>query len=142
MDQAVPDRAQPGEEAEASYEVHQAENGGEGRDATENLQGQDLLIPIGQKAGNPEPHHALNGQQAPDETAIDVAEGWQRRARLGDGDFLVGAEDLTQGVADFAQRGVGFDRLVNIRHQVLAAFGRAAQRCQATGDLFTGALSS
>src|ERR1700692_3365153 len=42
---------------------------------------------------------------------------------LGDGDLFVGPEDGAQGIADLAEGGIGFDRVVEVRHQVFRAFG-------------------
>src|SRR5437879_619761 len=59
-----------------------------------------------------------------------------------DGDFFVGANDRAHGVADVAQRGVGFDSLVDVWHQVLGAFGGLAQRRQAPFDFIARPLGA
>jgi len=53
---------------------------------------------------------------------------------LGDGDFLVGAEDVAHGVADFAERGVGFGGVEDEGHEVVGALGGGAQGVEAAGD--------
>src|ERR1700746_210182 len=60
----------------------------------------------------------------------------------GDGYFLVGAEDLAEGFADFAQGGVGLYGCVDGRHQVFFALGRLAQGGQGAGDCFLGGLGA
>src|ERR1044071_7511912 len=70
--------------------------------------------------------------------------------------FFVGAEDGAHGVADFAERGIGFYRVVYVRHQVFVAqapvggwgrsrrpvvgLGGLAQREQGALDLGVGAV--
>jgi len=44
-----------------------------------------------------------------------------------DGDVFVGAEGVAHGVADFAERSVGFDGIVDERHQVVFALRRRSQ---------------
>src|SRR5712692_66946 len=60
----------------------------------------------------------------------------------GDGDFFVGAKDGAQGVANLAQRGVGFDGLVDERHQVFGSFGGLAKRGEAAGDFVVRAFAA
>ena len=48
--------------------------------------------------------------------------------------FGVGAEDGAEGVADFAERGVGFHGVVDVGHQVFSACGGFAQRGEAAVD--------
>ena len=47
--------------------------------------------------------------------------------RLDDDGFLVFAEETAQGVGDFADRGVGFDRSENCWQKVLAGGGTAGE---------------
>jgi hypothetical protein len=51
---------------------------------------------------------------------------------LSNGDFFVDAEDVAQGVADFAEGSVGLHGIVNEGHEVVFAFGGGAQGIQAT----------
>src|ERR1700683_3667290 len=54
-----------------------------------------------------------------------------RAGCLGDGHFFVDAEDVSHGIANFAEGGVGLHRLVNIRHRVFRAPSGFAKRCKA-----------
>jgi hypothetical protein len=58
-----------------------------------------------------------------------------RTGFLGDSYFFVDAEDVSHSVTNFAERGVGFYRLVNVRHGVFRARCGFAQRSEAAGDL-------
>src|SRR5487761_72520 len=53
------------------------------------------------------------------------------RISLSDGDFFVDAEDVAEGVANFAQSGVGFHGFVDVRPQIFVAFGGFAERFEA-----------
>src|SRR5256885_14347743 len=53
---------------------------------------------------------------------------------LGDGDFFVGAEDVAEGIADFAQSRVGLYRLEDVGHEIFSALRCLAQRSQAARD--------
>ncbi len=57
---------------------------------------------------------------------------------LGDGHFFVGAKDLAQGIANLAERGVGFDGVEEVGHKVLARVRGLAQRREPVRDLIGG----
>src|SRR5882762_5862013 len=61
---------------------------------------------------------------------------------LGDGDFFVGAEDVAEGVADFAEGGVGFDGVVEEGHEVVFALGGGAEGVEAAIDFCLGAVGA
>src|SRR6516164_3310732 len=52
------------------------------------------------------------------------------RHGLGDGDFLVGAENVAHGVANFSQRCVGLHGIEDVKHEILVALGGVAQRAK------------
>src|SRR5207302_6790808 len=58
----------------------------------------------------------------------------------GNGDFLVGSEDGAQGIADFAQRRVGFDGFVEVRHEVFLALGGPQEAIEPPPHLLARAL--
>src|SRR3990172_891417 len=60
---------------------------------------------------------------------------------LGHGDFFVGAEDGAEGVADFAQGGVGAHAVEDARHRVLVAAGGGLQILECLGDAAVVALA-
>src|ERR1700685_1759831 len=62
-------------------------------------------------------------------------EGYFKILGLGNGDFLIDAEGLAEGVADFAECGVGFHGFQEVRHQVFGAVGGVAQGIEAALDL-------
>jgi hypothetical protein len=64
------------------------------------------------------------------------------RHRLGDGDFFVDAEDVAQGVADFAERGVGFHGVVKEGHEVVLALGGRAEGVEAAIDFGLGTVGA
>src|SRR6267143_657251 len=66
----------------------------------------------------------------------------EQREELRDGDFFVGAEDVAEGVADFAEGGVGFHGIVDKRHEIVFAFGGGAQGAEAAVDLGLGAIGA
>jgi len=66
----------------------------------------------------------------------------EHREELGDGDFFVGAEDVAEGVADFAEGGVAFHGIVDKRHEIVFAFGGGAQGAEAAVDLGLGAIGA
>src|SRR5216683_5917519 len=68
--------------------------------------------------------------------------GHREEEELGDGDFFVGAEDFAHGVADFTERGVGFYGVEDVRHQIVAALRRFAQRAKPARDFVVGALGA
>src|SRR5208337_4348590 len=60
----------------------------------------------------------------------------------GDGDFFVGAEDGAEGIADFAEGGVGFYGVVDEGHQVGAALGGFAEGVEPAIDFGGGAIGA
>src|SRR5229473_5424474 len=64
------------------------------------------------------------------------------RHRLGDGDFFVDAEDVAEGVADFAERGVGFHGVVEEGHEVVFTLGGGAEGVEAAVDFGLGAIGA
>src|SRR6202522_654037 len=65
-----------------------------------------------------------------------------RAGCLGDGHFFVDAEDISHGIANFAEGGICLHRLVNIRHGVFRAGCRFAQRSEAARDLVVRAFGA
>src|SRR5882762_7349740 len=61
-------------------------------------------------------------------------EGAEAASSLGDGDFFVGAEDGAHGFADFAEGGVGFHGIVDVRHEIFGTFGGFAEGVEAALD--------
>src|SRR6266481_3999592 len=61
---------------------------------------------------------------------------------LGDGDFFVDAEDVAEGVADFAERGVGFHGVVEEGHEIVFAFGGGAESIEAAIHFGLGAIGA
>src|SRR5580700_10630710 len=58
-----------------------------------------------------------------------------RTGILGDSYFFVDAEDVSHSVANLAERGVGFHRLVNIWHGVFRVRSGVAQPTETAGNL-------
>src|SRR5579863_99295 len=67
-------------------------------------------------------------------------EGYFKIWGLGNGDFLIDAEGLAEGVADIPERGVGFHGFEEMRHQVFGAVGGVAQGIEAALDFAVGAF--
>ena len=59
-----------------------------------------------------------------------------KKRLLGDGNFLVGSKDGAQGITDFAHSRIGFDRIIEMRHEVLRTFGGAHQTIEPPAHLF------
>src|SRR5580693_9159616 len=62
------------------------------------------------------------------------SEGYFKIFGLGNGDFLIDAEGLAQGVADLTERGVGFYGFQEMGHQVFGALGGMAEGIEAPLD--------
>src|SRR5262249_47334934 len=76
-------------------------------------------------------------------TRIFLVMEWRRPlSDLRDGDFFVGAEGVAHGVADFAEGGVGFDSVINERHQIVFAFGCVAERGKPPCDFIAGTVGA
>ena len=60
----------------------------------------------------------------------------------GNGDLFVDAEDIAEGVADFAQGCVGLYRLEDVGHEVILALRGFAQPSEAARDLIVGAFGA
>src|SRR5229473_927866 len=61
---------------------------------------------------------------------------------LSDGDFFVDAEDVAEGVADFAEGGVGFHGVVEEGHEVVFTLGGGAEGVEAAVDFGLGAIGA
>src|SRR5258708_37703987 len=65
--------------------------------------------------------------------------GW---SRLSNGHFFVGAEDVAEGVADFAEGSVGLHGFVKERHEIFLAFGGGSEGVEAAIDFGLRAVSA
>src|ERR1700676_5117069 len=75
-------------------------------------------------------------------TRIFLSGIFNNRPASGDGDFFVGAEDGAHGVAEFAESGITFHGVEEVRHEVFLAFRGLAKRIEAALDFVVGALGA